>query len=71
MLEYVSSSKPADGPLTLIVESAIAFYAPLYVEPRQATPEEISYIIDPGADPQPGQTWELDEAFDSRVTRSG
>ena len=64
LFEYVSTSKPADGPLTLIVENSIAYYAPLYVEPRQATPEEMSFTFDAGADPQHDQTWEMDHAFE-------
>ena len=64
LFEYVSTSKPADGPLTLIVEDSIAYYAPLYVEPRQATHEEMSFTFDAGADPQHDQTWEMDHAFE-------
>lgn len=63
LFEYSSQSRPADGPLTLVVENAVAYYAPLYVEPKQATPEEMSFTFDAGANPQPGQTWELDNAF--------
>ena len=63
LLEFISTSKPADGPLTLVVENAIAHYAPLYVEPRQATPEEMYFTFDAGADPQRGQVWELDDQF--------
>jgi hypothetical protein len=46
-----------------MVEKAVAYYAPLYVEPRQATPEEMSFTFDAGADPQHGQVWELDHQF--------
>jgi len=64
LFEYVSTSKPADGPLTLIVENSSAYYAPLYVEPRQAIPEEMSFTFDAGADPQHNQTWRIDHAFE-------
>lgn len=50
--------------LTVVVENAVAYYAPLYVEPRQATPEEMSFTFDAGDDPQSGQTWELDDEFE-------
>lgn len=64
LFEFVSSSKPAEGPLTLVVENAVAYYAPLYVEPRQATPEEMSFTFDAGPDPQRGQTWQLSPEFE-------
>jgi len=64
LFEYTSASKPADGPLTLVVENAVAYYAPLHVEPRQATPEEMSFKFDAGTDPQRGQTWELNNEFE-------
>jgi hypothetical protein len=64
LFEYISSAKPADGPLTLVVEKAIAYYAPLHVDPPQARPEEISFTFDAGDDPQRGQVWELDEDFE-------
>lgn len=59
LFQYTSASKPADGPLTVMVETAVAYYAPMYVEPKQATPEEMSFTFDAGANPQHGQTWEL------------
>jgi hypothetical protein len=61
--EFVSASKPADGPFTIFVEKTIAYYAPLYTDPPQATPEELSFTFDAGADPQHGQAWNLDEDF--------
>ena len=61
--EFVTQSKPAAGQLTIIVENAVAYYAPMYVDPPQATPEEMSFTFDAGAAPQPGQTWSLDSAF--------
>ena len=61
LFQYTSASKPADGPLTVLVENAVAYYAPLYVEPKQATPEEMSFTFDAGAKPQHGQTWELND----------
>jgi len=57
--EFMSQSRPADGPLTVVVENAVAYYAPMYVEPRQATPEEMSFTFDAGTNPQRGQTWDL------------
>ena len=62
--EFTSQSRPADGPLTLQVENAVAYYAPLYVEPRQATPEEMSFTFDAGSSPQHGQTWDLHQNFE-------
>jgi hypothetical protein len=63
LFEYSSQSRPADGPLTLVVENAVAYYAPMYVEPKQASPEEMSFTFDAGANPQPGQTWDLNNEF--------
>lgn len=60
LFEYTSQTQPAAGPLTLVVENAEAYYAPMYVEPKQATPEEMSFTFDVGSNPQQGQTWELD-----------
>jgi hypothetical protein len=62
--EYTSQSRPADGPLTVLVENAVAYYAPLYAEPRQATPEEMSFTFDAGPDPQPGQMWQVNKEFE-------
>lgn len=59
LFPYTSASKPADGPLTVVVENAVAYYAPLYTDPPQATPEEMSFTFDAGTNPQQGQTWEL------------
>jgi len=64
LFEFRSASKPADGQLTVVVENAVAYYAPLYVEPRQATPEEMSFTFDAGENPQYGQTWELNNDFE-------
>jgi hypothetical protein len=63
LFQYTSQSKPANGPLTVVVENAVAYYAPMYVEPRQATPEEMSFMFDVGENPQYGQTWELNNEF--------
>lgn len=62
--EFTSQSKPADGPLTLVVENAVAYYAPLYVEPKQATPDQMSFSFNAGENPQYGQTWEVGQAFE-------
>lgn len=64
LFEYTSSAKPAEGPLTVIVENAVAYYAPLYTDPPQATPEEMSFTFDVGTNPQRGQTWELNREFE-------
>jgi len=61
--EYTSQTKPAPGPLTLIVENVVAYYAPLHTEPPQATPDEMSFSFDAGENPQPNQTWILDNEF--------
>ena len=53
--EYITSAKPADGALTLVVEDAVAKYAPL---------DETTFTFDVGENPQPGQTWELNKEFD-------
>jgi hypothetical protein len=63
MFEFSTQSKPANGPMTLVVENAVAYYAPLYVEPPQATPDEMSFTFDAGENPQYGQTWELNNEF--------
>jgi len=63
LFQYTSASKPADGPLTVVVENAVAYYAPLHVDQPQATPEELSFTFDAGATPQYGQTWELNSEF--------
>jgi hypothetical protein len=63
LFEYMSASKPADGPLTVVVENAVAYYAPLYVDPPQATPDEMSFTFAVGENPQPGQTWDLSNEF--------
>jgi len=64
LFQYTSASKPADGPLTVVVENAVVYYAPMYVEPRQATPEEMSFTFDAGTNPQHGQTWTVNSEFE-------
>lgn len=64
LFEFRSASKPADGALTVVVENAVAYYAPMYVEPRQATPEAMSFTFDAGGNPQAGQTWDLNAGFE-------
>lgn len=64
LFEYRSASKPADGPLTVVVENAVAYYAPLHVDIPQATAEEMSFTFDAGTDPQRGQTWDLNDEFE-------
>lgn len=62
--EFSSQTRPAEGSLTLVVESAVAYYAPLNVDPPQATPDEMSFTFDAGADPRYGQTWDLNKEFE-------
>ena len=64
LFEYVSSAKPADGPLTLVMENAVMYYAPLYVDPPQAVPAEMTFTFDVGVNPQRGQNWALDSRFE-------
>lgn len=59
--EYMSQTKPAAGPLTILVENAIAYYAPLYTDPPQATPDEMSFTFNAGENPQYGQTWQINK----------
>lgn len=61
--EFVTESKPADGPLTIVVEQTIAYYMPLYADPPQATSEELSFTFDAGENPQRGQIWDLNKTF--------
>lgn len=61
--EYTLQTKPADGPLTLVVENAVAYYAPLYSDPPQATPEQMSFAFEAGSNPQYGQTWQINKDF--------
>jgi len=61
--EFTSQARLAPGPLTLIVENAVAYYAPLYTEPPQTTPDEMSFSFDAGENPQLNQTWSLDNEF--------
>lgn len=61
--EFVTEAKPADGPLTIVVDQVIAYYAPLYTDPPQAALEELTFTFDAGENPQYGQTWNLNEIF--------
>jgi hypothetical protein len=61
--EFVTGSKPAAGPLTIVVEKAVAYYAPLHVDPPQASPADLDFSFDAGQDPQPGETWALDRTI--------
>jgi hypothetical protein len=62
--EFMTQSKPADGPMTLVVENAVAIYAPLYTDPPQATPDDMSFTFNVGENPQYGQTWDLNREFE-------
>ena len=63
LFELIARTQPTDGPLSLIVEHATLHYMPLYVDPPQASPEEMTFSFDAGANPQAGQTWKLDAHF--------
>jgi hypothetical protein len=64
LFEYVSLGKPADGPLTIVVEDAVLYFAPLYVNPPQAEVEALSFSFNVEEDPQTGQRWDLDAPFE-------
>lgn len=61
--EFVSEGKPATGPLTVVVDEMTAYYMPMYVDPPQATPEEMTFTFDVGENPQYGQKWDLNIPF--------
>jgi len=60
--EYTLQSKPA-GPVTLVVENAVAVYSTLYSDSPQATPEEMNFTFNAGDNPQYNETWPLDQEF--------
>jgi len=60
--EFTLQPKPA-GPVTLVVENAVAIYAPLYSDPPQATPEEMNFTFNAGDNPQYNEIWPLDQEF--------
>ncbi len=62
--EFTTLSKPASGPLTIVVEKAVAYYAPGHVEPRQAPPAQLEFTFDAGDNPQVGQTWDVDHTIE-------
>lgn len=61
--EFISEGKPAPGPLTVVVDQIVAYYMPMYVDPPQATPEEMTFTFDVGENPQYGQKWDLNKTF--------
>jgi hypothetical protein len=61
--QFTTQTKPADGPVTIVVENAVAVYAPLYTDPPQAKPEEMTFTFDAGENPQYGQTWDVNNEF--------
>lgn len=61
--EFATETKPAAGPLTVVVEQTIAYYMPLYTDPPQATSEQMSFTFDAGENPQHGQVWNLNKTF--------
>ncbi|MBK9927966.1 MAG: hypothetical protein IPP66_22060 [Anaerolineales bacterium] len=61
--EFISEGKPAPGPLTVVIDQAIAYYMPMYTDPPQATPEEMTFTFDVGENPEYGQKWDLNKTF--------
>jgi len=61
--EFVTESKPAAGPLTVVVDQVIAYYMPLYTDPPQMKTEDMQFTFDVGENPQYGQTWDLNKTF--------
>ncbi|MDK2980894.1 MAG: hypothetical protein PWQ55_1241 [Chloroflexota bacterium] len=63
LFELIARTRPADGPLSLVVEDATLHYMPLYVDPPQAAPQDYTFSFDVGPEPQAGQSWPLDVQF--------
>jgi hypothetical protein len=61
--EFVTESKPAAGPLIIVVDQVIAYYMPLYTDPPQAQVEDMQFTFDVGENPQYGQKWDLNKIF--------
>jgi len=61
--EFVTQSKPVPGPLTIVVEKAVAYYAPGHVDPPQAKPSDLEFTFNAGENPQPGQSWDLERTI--------
>jgi hypothetical protein len=61
--EFVTESKPAAGPLTIVVDQVIAYYMPLYTDPPQMKVEDMQFTFDAGENPKYGQTWNLNKTF--------
>lgn len=61
--EFVSETKPAEGPLTVVVDQVVAYYMPLYTDPPQMKTEDMQFTFDVGENPQHGQTWDLNIPF--------
>lgn len=61
--EFITESRPADGPFTVVADQVIAYYMPLYTDPPQMTAEEMTFTFDAGEDPQVGQKWDLNKTF--------
>lgn len=61
--EFVTESKPAAGPLTIVVDQVIAYYMPLYTDPPQMKTEDMQFTFDVGENPQYGETWNLNKTF--------
>lgn len=62
--EFVTQSKPAPGHLGIVVEKAVAYYAPGHVDPPQAKPSDLEFTFDAGENPQVGQTWALNNTIE-------
>lgn len=61
--EFVTESRPASGPLTVIADQVILYYMPLYTDPPQMTPEQMTFTFNAGDNPQYGQKWDLNKTF--------
>jgi hypothetical protein len=61
--EFLAQTQPAEGPVTVVVDNAVAVYAPMYTDPPQATPEEMSFTFNVGDNSHPGQYFELNKEF--------
>jgi hypothetical protein len=46
-----------------VVENAVAYFAPLYTDPPQATPDEMSFTFNVGDNSQPGPYFGLNKEF--------
>lgn len=62
--EFTTQAKPAAGPLTIVVEKAVAYYAPGHVDPSLVKPSDLEFTFEVGENPQFGQTWALNNTIE-------